>query len=145
MTKHPSSTLGGTSLSGVVGGALADGERRNELRVHVERDPQVLIPDARVVAFAVMELPLLLLDERPLFIEFQVMQFQAAHLLIEEVPAGVPELNQNLQDRRPVNPRHAADRPQGYAFDKVMDDADLIVYAQNICHDSLFPLWARIV
>jgi hypothetical protein len=72
-----------------------------------------------------------------LLIAFQVVQLKAAHLLIEKFPTAFPEPNQNLQDRRPVNPGHAADRPQRDAFNEVMDDADLIVDAEYICHNSL--------
>jgi len=62
-----------------------------------------------------------------LLITFQVMQFQAAHLLVKELTARAAESHEQFHDRRLVNAGHSRNRADRGSFDQVMQHENLIV------------------
>ena len=84
---------------GMVGVALANNERRNQLCVRIQRNKR---PDIAISTGAAGVL-LLRADESPNFVNFNLLAGQAAHFLVHDFLAGFADAQRQTANRVAVN------------------------------------------
>lgn len=106
----------------MVGIALADDERRNQFGVRVQRDKR---PDIAIVSGAVGVLTLCT-DEAPNLIHLDLLAFQAAHLFIHDLLAGITHTHAEIHNRVPIDAGHALNAADAVAFGKHGNHSDFL-------------------
>ena len=115
----------------MVGVALADDERWNQLGVRVQRDER---PDIAVRP-GLAGVLLLRADEPPNLVNLDLLAGEVPHLFVHDFLAGGPDADAEVHYRVAVDAGYALDAADARAFAQHGDDSDLLIGCQYVCHN----------
>jgi hypothetical protein len=115
--------------------ALADVMREKQLSVRVQREPHVLVAIlGRIIGLQ----PLLLLRaKRPCFVGLDMLRSHVNQLRFKQPLALLAERDEQTQDRRLVNARHARDSADAHTFGQELEDLLGGLKARCVCAERI--------
>lgn len=113
---------------------LADSERGEQFGLLVDGRENVDVAQLGVDDLESLELLLLFANERPNFIDLDVLQMQVGHVLVEEFAASVSEANQQTHDRVPADASDPLRRANRIPFNQQFQNGKLLFSFHDVGH-----------
>ena len=89
-------------------------------------------------AVGAFQMPLLLADERPQFVQLQTANPQADHHAVMQLGTAAPDASAKAHDRVAVDASQPLDSPDAHSFGQATDDLNLLVPRKE-AHNAYLP------